>query len=93
MVGDAQREHTVAENSLPDDLLDWESAVDPDNPRNWSFSKRAFNTGLPAIFAFLMYGTGLIILAAALTNGYQNSYYFNICPCHTSGDGSIPSGS
>lgn len=35
-------------------LLDWEGPSDPANPRNWSLAKRAFHTGLPALYALLV---------------------------------------
>ena len=40
-----------------DTLLVWDGPDDPDNPRNWPFRKRAFNTALPAIYGSLMYAT------------------------------------
>jgi hypothetical protein len=35
-------------------VLDWESADDPRNPRNWPRAKKIFHTMLPALFGFTM---------------------------------------
>jgi len=32
--------------------LDWTGPDDPDNPHNWSLSKRAYHTLTPALFGF-----------------------------------------
>lgn len=42
-------------------VLEWDGPDDPANPRNWPFSKRAFNTGIPAVLCFLMLGLSTAI--------------------------------
>jgi len=33
-------------------LLDWDSAEDPGDPKNWSIAKRLFHTAIPGFFGF-----------------------------------------
>lgn len=53
--GTAADKDSPAKQVSQEIVLVWDGPDDPDNPRNWPFRKRAFNTALPAIYAFLMY--------------------------------------
>jgi len=33
---------------------DWDAPENPDNPKNWTFRKKAFHTGIPALYGFVM---------------------------------------
>jgi len=44
-----EQETTPAEQAAPPPALDWDDEHDPDNPHNWSASKRAYNTFVPGL--------------------------------------------
>lgn len=37
------------------DQLDWDGPDDAENPRNWSFAQRVFQTAPPALFSLIVY--------------------------------------
>lgn len=52
-------ESTSTSNAFPASkaigVLDWDSSEDVDNPRNWTFSRRAFHTAVPALYGFVVF--------------------------------------
>ncbi|EWC45204.1 hypothetical protein DRE_06092 [Drechslerella stenobrocha 248] len=59
VVGDIElREHNIPKDDIvPPEApaaLDWDGPDDPDNPKNWRFGNRVFQTLPPALFSFVV---------------------------------------
>ncbi|RDW67627.1 hypothetical protein BP6252_09023 [Coleophoma cylindrospora] len=45
---------TSMASEKPTVIMEWDSPENPENPRNWSFGKRAFHTAIPALYGFVL---------------------------------------